>query len=360
MIAPHPNPLPIGWSEGEDFNWLDFVLAIWRMRASMRRIIALGILLLALPIFGAARNPYPPPPARPTGSVFLRDWADKHGFVLNYDPKTLSISVTNRWADLAFSRDSRRGTINGIGVWLSFPIDVYGGHLIVNRKDLDTLIEPALYPKRLGKDRKIRIVAIDAGHGGKDPGFQIGNHQEKKYALLLAKEVQDQLNDAGVKAFMTRRTDTYVERPDRASTAGKAKADLFVSLHFNAAPDVSARGIETYAVTPFGAEATNGSEMTLRSYPGNRYDAQSVLLAYEVQRSIVHSLDVVDRGVRRAGLEVLRKAAMPGILIEGGFMSNSADAKQIFDEAHRRELARAIVDGILAYKRIMERTTPLK
>jgi len=330
------------------------------MRASMRWFVALGLFLFALPNLGAARSAAPSPPARPTGSVFLRDWAEKHGFKMNFDARDLSISVTNRWADLSLTNDSRRAMINGINVWLSFPIAVYNGHLIINKKDLDTLIEPALFPKRLEKDRRVRIVAIDPGHGGKDPGFQIGNHQEKKYTLLLAKEVQDQLADAGLKSFLTRRSDTTVDRPDRAAKARDAKADIFVSLHYNAAPDASSRGIETYCVTPFGAEATNGSELTLRSYPGNRYDAQSVLLAYEVQRSIVHSLDVTDRGVRRAGFEVLRKAPMPGILVEGGFMSNSLDAKKIFDDEHRRELARAIVDGILAYKRTMERTTPAK
>ncbi len=68
-------------------------------------------------------------------------------------------------------------------------------------------------------------------------------------------------------------------------------------------------------------------------------------------------MDSSDRGVRRAGFEVLRKATMPSILIESGFMSNNSESKKVFDEAYRKEMARAIVDGILAYKRIMERNT---
>lgn len=326
------------------------------MRASMKLIVLLGILFFGAPSFGAAK-PAPVPPSRPQGAIFLRDWAEKNGFTLRYDPKSLTVLLTNRWANIELLSDSRRAAINGITVWLSFPIRVYNGRLMIHQIDLHTLIEPILYPKRLPGERKIRSVAIDPGHGGKDPGYQIGNHQEKHYTLLLAHELQNQLERAGIKTMLTRRSDTYVERGERADQAHDARADLFVSLHYNTAADTSARGVETYAATPFGAEATNGGEIALRSYPGNRYDAQSILLAYEVQRAITRGLDASDRGVRRAGFEVLRKAPMPSILIENGFMSNGGESKKIFDEEYRKEVARAIVDGILAYKRIMERTT---
>src|SRR5207244_12519536 len=133
-----------------------------------------------------------------------------------------------------------------------FSIRVYNGRLMIQRTDLSTLIEPILFPKHLPGDRKVRIVAIDPGHGGKDPGYQIGSHQEKKYTLLLARQVQDLLEEAGIGTMLTRRSDTYVERPERADLARGAKADVFVSLHYNTAADTSARGIETYAVTPFG------------------------------------------------------------------------------------------------------------
>lgn len=329
------------------------------MRASMKWIVLTGILFFLAPGFAAAKSARKAP-ARSDTAVSLRDWAEKKKFSLKYDAKEGTISLTNRWADISLFSDSRRGAINDISVWLSFPVRIQNGQLVIERKDLATLIEPILYPKRLGRNQRVRVVALDAGHGGKDPGYQIGNHQEKKYALLLAKEVQDQLERVGLKTFMTRRSDTYVERSDRTSLAARAKADLFVSLHYNCAPDPAARGVETYCVTPFGTEATNGGEQALRTFPGNRFDSQSVLLAYEVQRSMTRSLEMSDRGLRRAGFEVLRRAPMPSILIESGFMSNSADSKKVFNEDHRRETARAIVDGILAYKRTMERTIPSK
>jgi N-acetylmuramoyl-L-alanine amidase len=328
------------------------------MRASMKLIVLLGMLFFAAPApaFAAAKQT-PAPPSRPQGSVYLRDWADKNGFKMTYDPKALNIFLTNRWANIELLANSRRGSINGITVWLSFPIRIFNGRLIIHQKDLATLIEPILYPKRLPGNRPIRSVALDPGHGGKDPGYQIGSHEEKKYTLLLAKEVQEQLERAGIKTMLTRRSDTYVERGERADLARKAKADLFVSLHYNTAADTSANGVETYAVTPFGAEATNGGDISLISHPGNKFDAQSVLLAYEVQRSITRGMDASDRGVRRAGFEVLHKATMPSILIESGFMSNGVESKKVFDDAYRKEMARAIVDGILSYKRIMERNS---
>lgn len=324
----------------------------------MKLVVFLGIWFFAAPLVAAAKVlPAVNQHARPAGTVYLRDWAERNGFQMSLDQKESTIELTNRWANIALASDSRHGTINGVSVWLSFPIRVHNGRIIIDQKDLTTLIEPVLFPKRMAKDRKVMVIALDAGHGGKDPGYQIGSKQEKIYTMMLAKEVKDQLEDAGLKTFMTRRSDTYVERSDRAELSQKARADLFVSLHYNTAPDPGAKGVETYCITPFGAEATNGSEQALRTFPGNRYDAQSVLLAYEVQRSITRSLDLADRGVRRAGFEVLRRAPMPSILIEGGFMSNPSDSKKVFDEDHRREMARAIVDGILAYKRTMERAT---
>jgi N-acetylmuramoyl-L-alanine amidase len=326
------------------------------MRTSMKLIVLLGILSFFTPTFGATK-PSPAPAARPQGTVYLADWAKKNGFKMKYNPKTLAINLTTRWSDIDLLANSKRGSINGVSVFLSFPIRVSNGRFLIYQKDLSTLFEPILYPKRLPANVKIRSVALDPGHGGRDPGYKVGNQQEKKYTLLLAREVQEQLERAGIKTMLTRRSDTYVERDQRANLARKAKADLFVSLHYNAAADTSATGVETYAVTPYGAEATNGGETSLLRYPGNKFEQQSILLAYELQRSMTRGLDAADRGVRRAGFEVLRKAPMPAILVECGFISNSADAKKVYDEKHRQEMARAIVDGILSYKRIMERST---
>lgn len=316
------------------------------------------LLLLVAPAFGASRNQAPTAvrSGSPDGFVPLRKWAEGKGFTMVYNQKEMAISLTNRWANVQLIENSRRGTINGVAVWLSLPIVMHAERLHISKRDLETLLEPILYPKKPAAQKKIMIVAVDAGHGGQDPGYLIGDKKEKDYTLLLAREVGDMLVRAGLKVYYTRRSDTYVERAERTARAKMVKADLFVSLHYNCAPNpTGAKGVETYCATPHGVRSTNGGELVLRSQPGNKFDQQSVLLAYEVQRSIMRSLNLDDRGLRRASFEVLRTATMPAILVEGGFMSNPNDAKTIFNKEGRVELARAIVDGILAYKRTMER-----
>jgi N-acetylmuramoyl-L-alanine amidase len=88
---------------------------------------------------------------------------------------------------------------------------------------------------------------------------------------------------------------------------------------------------------------------------GNAHDGQNALLAYDVQKAVTTGLRLEDRGMKRSRFEVLREACMPAILIEGGFMSNAADARNIYDAAFRKRMAQAIVDGIMTYKRTVER-----
>jgi N-acetylmuramoyl-L-alanine amidase len=110
-------------------------------------------------------------------------------------------------------------------------------------------------------------------------------------------------------------------------------------------------------MTPVRTSSTNarGEGAGAGAYPGNRFDAKNMLLAYQLQKAITEKAGAEDRGVKRARFQVLREAEMPAVLIEAGFMTSSADAKRIYDPAPRRQLAQAIVDGVLAYKRLVER-----
>jgi N-acetylmuramoyl-L-alanine amidase len=130
---------------------------------------------------------------------------------------------------------------------------------------------------------------------------------------------------------------------------------LFVSLHFNytesGKDDVF--GPETYCITPFGVASSNaqGEGAASSIVPANHVELRSLFLAYKVQKSLVNSLGVPDRSVRRARFAVLRDATMPAILIEGGYMSNPDEGKDIYDANYRRQMATAIVNGILAYQK---------
>lgn len=270
-----------------------------------------------------------------------------------------SAEVTARWGRATFLLDSRSASINGVNIWLSHSVREDGGRILIAERDMRTVLQPILLPKPPAKPKKIRTITLDAGHGGKDPGFKLGARSEKDYTLSLAHDLRDMLLAAGFRVIMTRTSDTYPELEDRPTIARRAGSDLFVSLHYNCAPDApDANGVEVYCATPLGTSSTNGGGPKQQSEPSNRYDDQSILLAYEAQKSIVRSLQLNDRGVRRAGFIVLNKAPMPGILIEGGFMSNRDDAKKIFDRGHRQQMARAIVDAILSYKRQAERGLP--
>ena len=161
----------------------------------------------------------------------------------------------------------------------------------------------------------------------------------------------------GFKVLLTRNWDSSVKLPERSSIAKRQKADLFVSLHFNgtASGQNEARGAETYAMTPAGGSSTAGNgSIRGNSYSGNRFNDSNLLLAYQIQKSLVARLGVEDRGVRRARFEVLRDATMPAVLVEGGFLSHPAESKKIFDAAYRREMAKAILEGIQTYKRAVE------
>jgi N-acetylmuramoyl-L-alanine amidase len=202
----------------------------------------------------------------------------------------------------------------------------------------------------------IHTICLDPGHGGKDPGEKVGSTLEKTYTLLLARELACRMRAAGLLVFLTRGTDTFVGLDDRPALANRTGSDLFISLHFNAAPGGECRGVEVYCLTPATARSTNiaGQEADQTSLPGNRLDAGNVLLAYDLQRSLVGSPGVEDRGVRRARFAVLRSARMPAVLIEGGFLSNSAERRNLTNPEYRGRMAEAILQGVLAFKLAVE------
>ena len=288
--------------------------------------------------------------------VRLQDWADANGFkVTNLDKH--HAQAVSKWARLKFEIDSRRAEIDGVAVYLSVIVAARNGELYLSPLDLQTAIHPVLFPVKSVPPPKIRTICLDPGHGGTDSGKNAGGHAEKKYTLKFAEELRDKLVDAGFKVVFTRTTDKAVELAGRPDFARRKGADLFLSLHFNSFATADAQGVEVYCLTPAGASSSNargeGAEST--SYPGNKLNSKNMLLAYQLQKNLTRNLGLDDRGVRRARFVVLKTAAMPAILIEGGFMTNPGELKKIINAEHRPEMASAIVDGILAYKRLAER-----
>lgn len=290
--------------------------------------------------------------------VRLNDWARGNNFEIRWIKRDESVQLTKGTTRLVFSADSQQAQINGVNVYLSYPILGRNGGVYIAQLDLQTAVQPVLFPPRNKPGAKIRMICLDPGHGGKETGTCNGSQQEKKYTLLLAQELRDQLTRAGVKVTLTRTTDTAIDLPVRAGLAKRRGADLFVCLHFNSSTRSrnEVKGIEVYCLTPAGASSTNarGEGSGAGSAPGNRNNDKNMFLSYQVHKSLVKSLPVEDRGLRRARFAVLRAAEMPAVYIEGGYMSHPSESKRIYDPAYRRQMARAIVDGLLAYKRQVE------
>jgi N-acetylmuramoyl-L-alanine amidase len=295
------------------------------------------------------------------GKEYVRvdDWARANNFQLRWLTKGKELQASNASAKLVFEVNSRKISLNGVNVWLSVPIAAKEGSCFVAPVDLNTAIHPVLYPKTDRIGAPIKTICLDPGHGGKDPGNQEGPRQEKKYTLLLAEEVRALLMKAGFTVKLTRTRDTFVDLPVRSDIARRTGADLFISLHFNSgrATSYDVSGVEVYCMTPSRTSSTNarGEGADTGAYAGNRQDAKNMLLAYQLQKRIARNLGMEDRGVRRARFAVLRPAVMPAVLIEGGFMSHPTEARKIYDAAHRRQMAQAIVDGIIAYRNLVER-----
>lgn len=259
------------------------------------------------------------------------------------------VQLTGGRVAVSLEVDSRKAEIGGVTVLLSFPVASSRGVPMISELDLRTTIEPLVSPHP--KRKSITTICLDPGHGGKDTGKIDRRSLEKNYTLLLANEVASLLRKAGLKVVMTRTRDKTLDLIQRPETARHAGADLFVSLHYNAGPS-EVHGLEVYCLTPAGANSSNAGGGKSRSsrYAGNANDNNNVLLAYDLQKTIVRETGLEDRGIKRARFEVLREATMPAVLIEGGFMSNRADASKIYNSTFRKRMARAIADGILSYK----------
>jgi N-acetylmuramoyl-L-alanine amidase len=326
------------------------------MRLFFTSLLALGLVFLASLAQAAFINGQNYTP--------LAAWVRANGFYGYTLNRGNEIILTNRNSRFVFDVDSAQAQINGVNVRLSFPVAGQKNIPSISQFDIETTIRPLLYPQRLPA-KKILTICIDPGHGGKDTGEHVGGffgRSEKTYTLALALELRDQLKKAGFKVVMTRTTDAFIKLPERAAIANQNGADLFVCLHFNAAQTEKdqIQGPETYCITPTGANSSNDRgengefDTTANVGPtlGNRNEQKSLLLAYQLQKSLVENLHAYDRGVKHARFEVLRETAMPGILLEGGFMTHPVEGRRIFDAGYRKQMAAAIVRGILTYQRL--------
>lgn len=227
---------------------------------------------------------------------------------------------------------------------------------------------------------KTFTVVIDAGHGGRDPGAKGATVNEKVINLAVALKLGNLISDKhdDVKVIYTRKTDKFIELDERANIANRNKADLFISIHANAVKRGShVMGTETFTL----GLARNDENLEvakrensvilleddyLQKYEGfdpnstesyiifefmqNKHMEQSIQLASEIQKSFT-TAKRVDRGVKQAGLLVLRKTSMPSVLVELGFITNKDEEKFMKSADGQNKLAKSLYDAFAKYKK---------
>lgn len=239
-----------------------------------------------------------------------------------------------------------------------------------------------IYPRHQAPMKKgRRIVVIDPGHGGKDPGAtgHLGHH-EKDIVLKIAKDLVHDLNQSPkYKAILTRSTDRYIPLRGRLRIARRNKADLFISIHADAFHNPQAHGSSVYALSQRGATSEaarwiakkeNASEMMggvelndksrlLQSVLINLSQTASVRDSLQVGSFILSSLNKVNRlhhrHVEQAAFVVLKSPDIPSLLIETGFLSNRREERQLATRRKQQQIAQQIYQGINKYFNVLRR-----
>ncbi|MGH1471760.1 MAG: N-acetylmuramoyl-L-alanine amidase [Cellvibrionaceae bacterium] len=253
--------------------------------------------------------------------------------------------------------------------------------LVLDLFDTKKIAEPKIViPDPTTQTRRDIIIAVDAGHGGEDPGA-IGSRRvyEKNVVLDISKRLVKLINSQpGYRAKLTRTGDYYIELKKRPALARAMRADLFISIHADAFKNSGARGASVYALNGRGAKATSDTARYLAQKENkadliggvgnvNLKDKDEMLAGVLVDLSMTHTLSSsLDIGqnvlssmgalarlhkshVEQANFAVLRSPDMPSILIETGFISNPGEAKKLSTPAYRQQMAEKIFKGTQHY-----------
>ena len=207
-------------------------------------------------------------------------------------------------------------------------------------------------PKKIGSasrgnyDVLNKVIYLDAGHGGYDPGASYFGISEKSLTLAIQSRVKAKLEAEGYQVVTTRTSDTYVDLTDRSRAANASESDIFVSIHINASGSSAAQGIETYYYQPY-AEYPSRINAAYHANPTRL--SMSDTLANAIQSSLINATGAQNQGVKRRTFAVLRETTAPAVLLELGFLSNPQEAARLNTSAYQETLANAIVAGIKRY-----------
>ena len=301
--------------------------------------------------------------------VNVVDAARRLGLKLTWKVQGREAVLADRDTRLEVAGDRIEVQLNGQRVFLGQALLPRGGELFVTKIDLERCLVPLVRPGLIGKAKsRPQVIVIDPGHGGPDKGMinERLNLFEKTFTLDTSQRLKKILETRGWKVVLTRTDDRQLlpgkadDLRRRAAIAEEADADVFVSVHFNAVADQveKVRGLEVFRFTPQHQPPISRAMRRLddaQLSPGNGNDAWNTLLAHSIQDAMLTQLKMEDRGFKHERYAVLRLVSCPAVLIEGGFMSNQAEAKLIATPAYRQRLAEAIADGLTDYRATLER-----
>ncbi len=331
-----------------------------------------------------------------TRLVFDVSGSVKHSELTLSHPERLVIDVADARLNTSFSslpikntpiKKIRHGIRNGNDLRLvldlsskvtskSFllkPNSTYGHRLVVDLFDKTSTKKPVAQPRPKGL-REI-VIAIDAGHGGEDPGaIAYGGGYEKNVTLAISKRLADLINkERGFKAVLVRTGDYYIDLRRRTRIARDNNADLFVSIHADAFRDRRANGASVYALSRRGATSETARWLAQKENASDQIGGENgislndkddvlagVLLDLSMTSTLSSSLEVGDKVLRNMGtinrlhkkhveqaaFAVLKSPDIPSILVETGFISNPSEAKKLKSSRHQRDMAKAIFKGI--------------
>lgn len=315
--------------------------------------------------------------------VSLREFCDTHGFNYNVDKISHIAEIKFNTNTAKIMPDSNISLVNDSVKRFSHQAKLKDD-LIYIPPSLAKYLED-VFKKRLEIPyvKKITIgkIVIDPGHGGKDPGA-IGRSyglREKNIVLDISEKLKEELARlSNFEITLTRESDKFISLWKRSEIANKIGADLFISIHANASRSRGPEGFEVYYLskaTDDSARAIAAAENEVIVFEDNSdshkphylnatvWDmaltenrAESQELAGFICKSAKKVLRIKDRGVKSAGFYVLKGTRMPAILVEVGFISNKEEEWKLRSSEYRREIAKALAEGILAYKDRYERT----
>lgn len=255
------------------------------------------------------------------------------------------------------------------------PNEGYGHRLVVDLAPIAAAAPPVAVKSADDAHGRDVIVAIDAGHGGVDPGsIGRGGTREKSVTLAIARRLKERIDrEPGMRAVLTRDSDRFIEHRERIARARRQQADMFVSVHADSYRDRSVVGSSVYVLSARGASDESARWLADRENAADLVGGvslddkdsvlASVLLDLSQGASMSASIDAADkvmdelyrignvtrRGVKHAGFLVLKSPDIPSILVETAFISNPTEEARLSDPRHQQRLAEAIHQGVRSY-----------